>query len=315
MKILKTLRKFPESLLTAVAALVLPLLSRRAIVSMARGLGGLAYRFSRRDRQVALANLDLVFGDSLSASEKASIARQSFMRFALVMLDLFWLRRRTAERIAAWVEVDPVSYGYYRDARPCIVVTGHYGNWEVMGLVGALRGDPCTSVAMPMANPFVEWMVSRSRRVTGQGVVSRQGAIKGLLRVLRSGGRTAFVMDQNTLPAEGGRFVEFFGVPVPISQAIETLAERTGAAVLFAYCVTGEDGRYSARTMPPFFAGSQEGTDGNTTVRITRMIEEVIRKDPKQWLWMYKRWKYIPEGASRDRYPFYARDMTNKEKG
>lgn len=298
--------QFAEAVLAAAALAVVPLLPRRAVVSLARMLGALAFLFARRDRRIATANLELAFGASRTAAERLAIVRESFRVMALVLLDVFWFQRRTAARLRRHVRFDPSYHSHYVPHAPCIIVTAHYGNWEVMGLAGALDGYPMHSVAMPLKNPYVDAMLGRARNLTGQQVVPRSGAVKSLLRVLRGGGRTAFLMDQNTLPEEGGQFVPFFGLPVPVSGAAEMLAQRTGAAVVFAYSAVDGMGDYTVHCLPPLFAGA--GGAG-ITERTTGMLEAQVRRSPGAWLWMYKRWKFIPAGADGSRFPYYARPL------
>jgi Kdo2-lipid IVA lauroyltransferase/acyltransferase len=297
-----------EALLAGLAALILPALPRRWIVGLSKGLGQVAFRFARRDRRIAVANVELVFGAGRSAAEKRRIVIESFQTMTLMLLDLFWFQRRTACRLRRHVFFD-ASYHYFCDPKSCVGVTAHYGNWEVMGLAAALKGDVCHSVAMPLKNPYVDRILSRSRRVTGQQVMPRKGAVKTLLRVLRSGGRAAFLMDQNTLPSEGGQFIPFFGRPVPVSGAAELLARRTGAAVIFAYTQMDKAGDYHVKMSPALAPGGRDdGADaGRITRETTAMLEQLIRGCPGQWLWMYKRWKFVPPGQDRDRYPYYAR--------
>lgn len=301
-----------EALLAAVGLALIPLLPRRGVVALANGLGALAFRLSRRDRRIALANVELAFSASRTEAEKRAIVRESFCGMTQVLLDVFWFRRWTATRLRRHVLFDPSYHAHYVPHAPCIVVTAHYGNWEVMGLAGALDGYPLHSVAMPLKNRYVDAMLAHARNLTGQKVVLRRGAVKSLLRVLRGGGRTAFLMDQNTLPEEGGQFVEFFGLPVPVSGAAEMLAQRTGAPVVFAYSSMDGKGNYTVHCLPPLFPGADRC---EITQRTTGMLEARISRSPGSWLWMYKRWKFVPPGADGSRYPYYARPLSeNKQR-
>jgi KDO2-lipid IV(A) lauroyltransferase len=281
-------------------------LPRAWVVALAAGLGELGFRFSRRDKRIALANLDVAFGAERSAAEKRRIARESFRTFALVLLDLFWFQFRTRPRIARWFRFDP-SFDVYWTRSPWVVVTAHYGNWEVMGQAAALRGHGSVSVTAPLANPLVDRLLRRWRRVTGQQVVARQGAVRSLLTTLRQGGRVALLADQNTLPSEGGEFVDFFGAPVPISNAAAVLSRHTGADILMVFCAVEPGGRYRAFALEPMKAGARGQAARDVTEVLARRIEGVIREAPGPWLWMYKRWKTVPRGVDPARYPFYAR--------
>ena len=116
---------------------------------------------------------------------------------------------------------------------------------------------------------------------------------------------------------EGGEFVEFFGRKVPNSKAIETIAIRTSASIVFIYCtvnwLTGVYTCYATKEIDT----KKVADEGRTiTAELTKMTEEIIAKDPGRWLWSYKRWKFIPSGEDEKRYPFYARkiEKTDNEK-
>jgi len=295
-----------EACLVGLALLIIPPLPRPVVVRLSRWLGALGFRLSRRDRRLALANLDVAFGDRLSDAEKTAIARESFRTFALVVLDLFWFQMFSRARLARWVAFDASMDAYFPPG-PTVAVTAHFGNWEVMGLATAARGAPPVSVAAPLNNPVVGRLLTRGRRGTGQAVVGKHGAVRALLRALRGGGKVALLIDQNTLPAEGGRFVEFFGLPVPMSAAAARLSRHTQSDILPAFCVPDEGGGYRACALPPYRpAGNDER---EATQRLAALLEDVIRADPGHWLWMYKRWKYVPPDGVRERYPFYAQPV------
>lgn len=309
MKHYRTSRAIGEALLVCIGLVTIPFLPRFGVLAFARFAGGLGYRFSAKLRRISLANLDLAFGDSLTGREKETIARQSFQNFALVVLDLFWFSVFRKQRLQRYVRMDD-SYMRYIPVNPVIAVTGHLGNWEVMGQAAALHGEPCVSVYTPTGNPVVDWAIRRLRSGTGQEVTQRSGALRAMLKALKKGQRVALLLDQNTLPEEGGTFVEFFGLPVPVSQAVEVMAGHTRATVLIVHCEMMGDGGYLIKVRPLCNADAAEGAGKADTAEVMRTLEQVIREIPGQWLWSYKRWKFIPDGAPAERYPFYARRWT-----
>jgi KDO2-lipid IV(A) lauroyltransferase len=295
---------------------VLPRFPRRAAASLARLLGHAAYYVSRHLRRVGFANLDIAYGETLSRQEKKRILKQSFRTFALTMLDLFWFNE--ADKARKYVDLD-ASYDRLKNGTPTVCISGHLGNWELLGQAVALRVETLTSVAAPLENQRVDDIYNRSRRQTGQTVVYKAGAMRKLLKALKRGEPIAILLDQNTKPSRGGVFVPFFGLPVPISSIAGSLVPRTGAALCFGSCVADNKGHYTA---PPLrFIELDEPSENETrsetaqciTAAIAKVIEEEIRKDPGQWLWMYKRWKYVAPGHENTAYPFYAKTLWDTE--
>jgi Kdo2-lipid IVA lauroyltransferase/acyltransferase len=307
----KALRQKVEIVLARMACAMVAPMSRRAVLALAGALGWLGYSFSRSLRQIGMANLDLVFGETKTRDEKHRILKRSCRNFALVGLDLFWFSRDTKARIARWVafEAEP------KDVVPpgaALFVTGHLGNWEVLGCALALRGYPPVSVASPVKNPEVDRIVNRLREVTGQRIVPRQGALRELLKTLREGGYVAILQDQNTRIREGGVYMDFFGVPAAVTPATGVFSARLHVPVVMGFCLAQPDGSYRVCSAgppiePPALPEYTEAAAREVSERILAEYERLIRDHPEDWLWMYKRWKYYQPGTDRARYPFYTK--------
>lgn len=309
----RTIRAAPEVWLARAALRVLPGLSRPTLRRLAHALGGAAYYLGgTRTRRVAEANLALVFPDR-SERERRRILKRSLRSFALSMLDVFWLSRDAGAKLEQLVELHP-SYARLLKPGPMICVTAHMGNWEALGMAISHRaGEPLVSVAATIKNRRVDELFVGLRRVTGQEVVARKGAVRSLLKALRAGRKIALVMDQNTKPVEGGIFVDFLGLPAPVSTAPALLALRTGAPIIIGITVPTPDGRYA--TLPLIDVPTNAPTEDQEeavrwiTARIADELSAVIRAHPEAWVWSYKRWKIRPAGAREADYPFYSRPL------
>lgn len=305
------LKNRAEYVLARAALAVLPRLSRRSILRLARILGLLAYCGSRHLRRVSLANLKVVLPERTQA-ERRRISRRSFTTFALVMLDTFWLARHTRERIADLVEFDP-AFAPVLAPGPLVCISAHLGNWEVLGMSIAHRGRSLASVVAPLKNPRVDPLFNELRHETGQMMVPRQGAVRHLLKALRQGHKIALLLDQNTKPVEGGLFVDFFGLKAPVSSAAALLALRTGVPIVIGICLPTADGRYRAPPLLHVDTGGlpqeQDQAIRALTQRIADGTARLVREHPEHWLSAYKRWKIRPEGEDAARYPFYTRPV------
>ena len=300
----KRIRRVAEGVLLCLGFFWIPFLPRRTIVGLSRWLGGVGFRFCHGLREVTLANLEVALAGELSVEDRRAVALGCFRTFSLVLLDVFWFSVFSERRIETWVTFDESMAEYFRPG-PTVIVAAHLGNWEVLGQGMAVRGAPCVSVAAPLDNAFADRVLNRVRKRSGQQITFKQGAVRHLLKALRDGGRVGLVMDQNTLPRDGGEFVPFFGLPVPMSKAVEALSDKVDARVAFVYCPADGRGGYTifARGVKPEHPGQ------GMTQAVAATMEEVIREHPKQWLWMYKRWKFIPDDASPEPFPFYSRRL------
>ena len=314
MKTWRQIRKVGEAILVCIGMVLIPFLPRGVIVRLSHLLGDIGFATCGKLKRIGLANIDVAFGNSLSSQQKADIVRGSFRTFTLVVLDLFWFSIFSSKRIPAYLSFDS-SFNNYFDRAPVIGATAHFGNWEAMGQAAALLGKGPLAIATPLDNAFIDWILRRWRKHTGQGIAVRSGGIRSLTKLLKQGGRTALLMDQNTLPDEGGVFVNFFGLPVPVSKGAYALAAWSGADIVPAFCRTEDGGmRYVAYALDPIKVEKSADAEIRITQAVSSAIEQAIRTAPEQWLWMYKRWKLIPEGAPSEKYPFYAKKYIQQEK-
>lgn len=306
-----------EVALTRLGLVVIPRLPRRAILVLARVLGRTAYFAAVHLRRVGQTNLNLAFKDALTPRQKTAILKKSFETFALILLDSFWFMRDIEKRLARHVRFDD-SLKPFLQKKAQMCLTAHMGNWEVLGQAAAARGYPLTGVADPLANPAVDELFKDIRFRLGLRTVPRKGAVRELLRTLRNGDKLGLLLDQNTKPSEGGIFVNFFGLPVPVSAVGASLALRADAEIVFGFCLPQPDGNYLAygtdRLQPALKPGETAlKATHRLTQEITDVIEREVRLHPETWLWTYKRWKYVGPGRRREEYPFYSKRLPDDE--
>ncbi len=290
------------------AMALIPRLPRWGVLGLANLGGWLGFHFDRRGRQIGLANLDVVFGESKSPVEKKQILKTSFVTMSRTLLDTFWFAHKPAERLEKYVDIDESSQVFF-EPKAHICITAHFGNWEIIGQMSGLKDRPLSSIATPIKNETVNKHFIRAREATGQRIIPREGALRKLIRVLREGGKTAFLSDQNTTEAEGGIWIDCFGLPAQVTAAPAALSGRTKAEILVGFCIPQPGGRYrvyAADNFPPPETVNEE-TVRELTEKINATTEREILQHPQCWLWMYKRWKKIKPGEESAGYPFYAK--------
>jgi lauroyl/myristoyl acyltransferase len=294
-------------------ALVIPLLPRPLVMGMGWVIGTGAYFLMAADRKVALANLDIAFGDSKSRHEKRRIAMSACRNLAINLLGLFWGPRLNARNVRRYVDVDPDNLAWLNEVRArgkgVIIVTPHYGDWELGSLAAGLLGIRFTTVTEPTKNPAIEQVVSERRSLTGHTTVPPRFAVVKLYKALARGGTIGVLIDVNGRRGRGGVWLDFFGLPVFNTSAVAELAMRTAAAIVFtaAHPLPGRRIRLAfGPEIPPCSTGDREADVKTTSQRCLDACAELIREHPEHWLWTYKRWKRRPT-PEVGRYPFYSK--------
>ena len=174
-----------------------------------------------------------------------------------------------------------------------LVATAHLGNWELSAFCHAYLAAPMHIVVRPIDNAKIDALVERRRALSGNYVIAKKDAARGILRALKAGDAAGILIDQNTTP-EQGVFVDFFGVKACAGSAFVKLAHHSGAAVVPGYALWSEKaGRYVLHFEPEVEMTGDVQAD---TQRVHARLEAAIRKHPDQWLWIHRRWKTRPPG-------------------
>lgn len=298
-------------LLLRLGAVVLPRLPYGAVWAMAR-LGGLMIWLVPRYRRLVRANVALALPEG-----EPGLARRSLTHVCATFLESIWFRGGP-ERILARVSLPEDAAAVIAEAaeRGWILISPHLGNWELGFLRLTAGGYPMGCVAARQPNPAVERFFHESRAQCGGDVIYEDGAARGILRTLRSGGGVAMLVDQNTVPKYGGIFVDFFGLPVPVSRAPAALARKVQVPVVVAYCRRLGGGRFAIRARRLTPAVESFADERAVLEAVNGLTAALIRESPEQYLWMYRRWRFVPadaDDALMARFPYYARRLKRRQ--
>jgi KDO2-lipid IV(A) lauroyltransferase len=178
-----------------------------------------------------------------------------------------------------------------------IVLTGHYGNWEILGYVLATLGFQTATVARPIDNPYCDDWVFGVRARQGQRMIDKRGATTELTELLEQGGCVAFVADQNA--GSKGLFVDFFGRKASTFKSIGLLAMTYEVPVVVGYSRRmNNQFQFKIATQDIIWPADWKDQDDPLryiTQRYTSAIEQFAREEPTQYLWVHRRWKSRPK--------------------
>lgn len=175
--------------------------------------------------------------------------------------------------------------------RGALLVTAHFGNWEVMGASLALAGYPLDMMVRRQSGQFDE-IVTSLRETPGNRVFDRVNSGRKILRILKENGIVGVVSDQHTDNA--GVPVTFLGRPCKATGAPVAFALKTGAPIIPGYSVRLGFERHHVVLLPPIgleVTGDKERDIADGTMKYTRVIENFVRRHPEQWFWFHRRWR------------------------
>jgi KDO2-lipid IV(A) lauroyltransferase len=273
-----------------------------ANLRFARTLARWWVRLTPRHRDRAILHLEQSYGGTLDRGRIEAIADGCLAHWAMFALELACAPRLLSPM--SWPRyIEPVDFeetlGVLLDGRGVILVSGHYGNFEVTGYMLANLGLEVVAVMRPLDNVYLNRYVVSSRRSHGLRLLDKKGAMLHAEEVLQRGAALAFVADQNA--GRKGVFVDFFGRPASTYKSVGLLAMTTGCPIVVGYARrVGGRFRYRVgvrRIIRPREWESQEHPLRWITQAYTTALEEIIREAPEQYLWIHRRWKSQPRAA------------------
>lgn len=271
---------------------------RRALYALGAVVAWLAWTLRVR-RRVVLDNLRLAFPEKPEA-ERRAIARATYRNLGRLAPEFLLVPRLTADELGRIFVYD--GWERYEAARArgrgVIACTAHFGNFELLAAAHTLRGVPITMISRKMGKSGANdlWRRGRARAGVEDLVVQRGETLRAARRALAAGRVLGYVIDQNQ-PRRRAIFPTFFGVPAATSPTPAVLAQRTGAAVVFAVAVPLEDGRHRVLIEGPL-AVPDTGDHRRDALLfmqdLSDRLERRVREHPDQWYWLHRRWKTRP---------------------
>lgn len=256
-------------------------------------LGAAAQKVVRRRDKLAMRNLRETFPEK-SEAERRRILNECWRHFGREFLLSMQMQNLSPQAIAERCPILNVHYLHEAMARGdgMLLLSGHYGGWEVAGLAILSVVGKTTTVARPLDNELLERDLQRMRERTGAEVVDRRRAARALLKTLSGNGVVILLPDQAVQPREGV-LSPFLGRPAWTTPAPARMALRAGATIVFGFCIP--DGLRHRLEFEEPIRVDQLREDERDPVALTNRINEIIGRRiaqrPELWLWMHDRWK------------------------
>lgn len=288
-------------------------LLRRIVLALLRGLGEVAYRLSPTGRarlgvvvgramallsplrrRVTTENLRLAFPEA-SPKWIQETARGSYRNLGITLIEILTFPHITPSEARAMLdlrgteEVETAA----REGAGVVLVSAHYGNWELLAFAFPLYTNiPTSIIVAPQSNPYVEEYLHWYRSRTGNRMLPIRKAARAIVERLAKGEAIAMLVDQ-AASSERDIFVPFFGRLAATFEAPAALTLRRKAPMFTIFAERNPDGRYTAtfQRIPSDDLRPDKDGIAELTRRHVAALEEAIRKRPDLWVWQHRRWK------------------------
>lgn len=307
-------RHLAEYVAFRVVVCLVDMLPLRASVRLAQALAFVIHRvlpkkLTRYD--VARDNIRTAFGDKYSERQIDEIIGRMWVHLFRVIAEIVQVRRKLRLYNCADVvqfEGRDETVRLMCTGRPVIVVSGHFGNWEVAIGTFGMFGFPLGIVARDLDNPYLHRWFETFRQQTGHRLISKRGGGGDMVTMLERRGHLALMGDQDA--GSTGLFVDFFGKPASTFKSIALLALEFRAYLVVGYAIRLPDDfennrwmRYHIGYADVIDTTQYDGADAvrEVTQRFTTALERAVALAPEQYFWVHRRWKSVPRARARRR--------------
>ena len=264
----------------------------RLALALGSFLGWLAFDVLRMRRKVTLINL----GNSLGKGKDglAKIGRRAYQNIGKSMVEYALFPSLDKEKILRMVEFEGTENfdEALRKRKGAVLVTGHFGSWELMGAATRQKGYPVDFLVGEQHNLLIDDLMNDYRRSVGIGIIKMGAAAKGIIRALKNNRFVAMLSDQDA--GSDGTVVEFFNRPASTPKGPAAFALKMDAPVIMAFIIRENQKKQRIIIEKPIFVektSDKENDIQRLTQAYTRVLEEYIRKYPEHWFWPHRRWK------------------------
>ena len=277
----------------------LNLLPHNLLVKFGKLFGHFMYSASKSRRDITFDNLKNAFPNK-SDVELDKISRQSYQNLGISIFEFIHFRTWSEDYIKSIIKLKnpELLTEVYNRGKGLIMMTGHYGNWELLAFATGLEtkqtiGKSLNVVAKNQRNPFFDSYIIENREKFGNRVLNAGSAAKEMIKLIREKEIVALIVDQSADPSKDV-FVDFFGRAAATYEAPATLALKFEIPILVAYAVRKSDNTYEAvfeEIKHEDLKFDKEGMK-ELTQRHVKHLEKQITQIPEMWSWQHRRWKH-----------------------
>jgi len=263
-------------------------------VRLGSAAGFCAYYFLKRRRASAYADLKAAFGNRFDEKQRLRLVRSHFAHLGQVGVEMLYFPQLNLEDLKPRLKINHKERHdrIIADNKPMVLLTAHFGNWEILQVIGTLEGRPIHVLQRPQKQKLIDKILSDLRESRGSFAISRGMGVRDLIRALRSNQSIGLLGDQDAGKHEG-QIESLFNRRTTVPTGPFELAARTKAVLLPVFIVSRPGGQHEIFVEEPIACEETSGAGYHAAMRkYLDLLESFAGRYPEQWLWGAKRWKY-----------------------
>jgi KDO2-lipid IV(A) lauroyltransferase len=264
-------------------------------------LGGLYFWIDKKHRKEVQERMNFCLGEN--ASKNYLLTKQFYQYLGLLGIEIARMPFHHKKSIKNIVSDTNLKHfdEILKEGKGCIVVTGHFGNWEYAGMALAAYGYPVNAVAKPLKNQSMDHFFNRCRQKTGVKIIYQKNAYREMMRALKANEIVVMLLDYDTAPEKGGIFIPFFGKMAATIPTAAMLQLKTNAPIVVTRLKRDSDLIHSHAEIDQIINGSNLNHKSEKIFEISKKINESFERfildNPPEWLWLTRRWRFTYDNS------------------
>jgi len=289
--------KLARLLLRVFEAVPLP-----ALAAFCEAVMLLVWAVDRKHRAIGRINLRIAF-PQMPDAEAARVIRACYRRMGTSAAEFLHIPKMDEAYLREHFRIEGAEYireTMEREGRPAMVMTGHFGNWELLSHVYGMRIAPVAFIVRPLKSAILDRIVTERREWSGNEVIRKEDSAKEVMKVLRRRILVGILIDQN-VDRHKGVLVDFFTRKAYTTFGIARLALAMNARIHPGFIFRDPERKFHhtlrfGPAIPVDPAPTREEAIARITRKCNEVLENAIREAPDHWMWFHRRWKTRPAG-------------------
>ncbi|BCQ33105.1 MULTISPECIES: kdo(2)-lipid IV(A) palmitoleoyltransferase [Erwinia] len=260
-------------------------------------MGRTSMRFMKRRVSIARRNLELCFPDiDPEQLERRIVGNFESLGMGLLETGMAWFW--SDRRVKRWFSVTGLEnlQAAQREKRGALIIGVHFMSLELGGRAMGIC-QPMMAMYRPHNNKLMEWIQTKGRMRSNKAMINRRD-LRGMVQALKQGEAVWFAPDQDYGP-KGSVFAPLFAVPeAATTSGTWMLARMAKPALITVVLIRKEDGSGYELVIQPELQDYPIENEQLAAEYMNRVIEREIMRAPNQYMWLHRRFKTRPAGAS-----------------
>lgn len=258
-------------------------------------IGYILYYLIPIRKKVVKSNLNIAFPNK-SETEIKRLTLKTYQNILITFFEMMYLPFATDQEIDDSISIHDIEIIKEKlsNNKSTIFLTGHFGGWEFcLSSLSKKTERSFQLLAQPQSNPFISDYVMKARKTFGNEIILSGISVRKLYENLKNGGIVGIAGDQRG-SFEGPRF-SFFGRSTALFTGAANISLKTNCLVIMTACERQPDYSYKIHFEELSFNNLPEKNEDKIrelTQRYISFLEKHIKKNPEQYFWLHKLWKY-----------------------